>query len=328
MSTLYPFTDADLDEAFGSLEATLFDKKRDAQSPDSNPSPSILIVAGAQGSGKTYLLDNTLLSSGHYDHYVRLYLPMFRELHPHYATMQEHGTLHVYEHTESFIWGLCGKVFAHAFGNRYNIIMECALDDPGFASFPAQAVAAGYRFNVHLIACQKEFSHWATLDRGVRSIAANEIERFMSLSAIEGSQANARVILDAFENACTQVPNSEITLYRRGIETGMDSKVLCHSRCEAVDNLAPQPDFQGQPFVTAAHLNPSFQIRRSLEANAPCSYPQYSQVVHAGMLDAQTRQQMVRLCCKTLDRAQQEMTRLPTTVFRELSSYVLKYIYP
>ncbi|EKT4482304.1 zeta toxin family protein [Pseudomonas putida] len=328
MTTLYPYTPADVDKVFASHEPTWFDKKRYASGLDSNPNPSILIVAGAQGSGKTYLLDNHLLPSGRYDDFVRLYLPSFRKLHPHYAAMQEKGVLHVYEHTESFIWALCDKVFKHAFNNQYNIIMECALDDLGFADFPTQAVEAGYRFEVHLIACQKEFSHWATLDRGIKSIAANEPERFMPLSVIEGSQANARAILDAFENACIKVQDSEITLYRRGIETGMDSQVLCSSRCEAVDSLTPQPDFKGKPFFTAAQLNPSFEIRRTPAANAPCSYPQYSQVVHTGMLEEDTRQEMVRLCCKTLDRAQTEMARVPADVFHQLSMYVLKYIYP
>ncbi|PYG98277.1 zeta toxin family protein, partial [Arthrobacter stackebrandtii] len=192
MTTLYPYTAADLDKVFASLEPLWFDKKRYASGLDSNPNPSILIVAGAQGSGKTYLLDNHLLPSGRYDDFVRLYLPSFRELHPHYAAMQEKGVLHVYEHTEPFIWALCEKVFNHAFDNRYNIIMECALDDLRFADFPAQAVQAGYRFEVHLIACQKESSHWANLDRGIKSIGANDPERFMPLSVIEGSQANAR----------------------------------------------------------------------------------------------------------------------------------------
>ncbi|WP_449430052.1 zeta toxin family protein [Pseudomonas putida] len=328
MTTLYPYTEADVEVAFATLSASLFDKARDAEGPDSDPSPKILIVAGAQGSGKTYLLEHKLLPSERYRNYVRLYLPAFRELHPHYAQMSGQGVLHVYQHTEAFIWALGAKVFGHAFANRYNIIMETALDDVKFAEFPPAAVVAGYRFEVHMIACQKEFSHWATLDRGVKSVASGELERFLPLSKIEASQGNARAILDAFENACTQVPGSEITLYQRGFETELESKALCHSKCATYAELTPQADYDGQPFVRAPQLNPFFEIRRSPQANFPCSYLQYSQVVHAGMIDEQVRQEMVKACCKTLGRAREVLPLIPPQVFRELSLYVLKYVYP
>lgn len=328
MTTRYPYTEADLDAAFESLSDNLFDKARDADGPHASPSPKILLVAGAQGSGKTYLLDKRLLPSGRYQQYVRLYLPAYRELHPHYEQMREHGVLHVYEHTEAFIWALGGKLFAHAFGNRYNIIMETALDDSRFADFPPAAVAAGYQFELHLIACEKEFSHWATLARGVKSVADNALERFLPLSAIEQSQGNARAILDAFENACSQVPGSSITLYHRGFETNMESQALCHSHCDAPAELVPQADHHGVPFVQAPQLNTSFQILRNATANFPCSYLQYAQVVHAGMADQAARQRMVQACCNTLERAQALMPAIPVEVFRQLSLYVLKYIYP
>lgn len=328
MTSLYPYNDADLDQAFAMLSESLFDKRRDADCATCEPGPKMLIVAGAQGSGKTYLLENTLLPSGRYSNYVRLYLPSFRELHPHYAQMKEHGVLHVYEHTEAFIWALGRKVFEYAFSNRYNIIMESALDSPAFAEFPPVAVEKGYQFDVHMIACQKEFSHWATLDRGVRGLERNELERFLTLSAIEASQLNAKSILDAFENACTQVPGSQITLYHRGIETGMDSKPLCHSHCDAPAQLTPQADYDGQPFVQLQEINPLFRILRSAQADYPCSYLQYAQVVHAGMTDPHVRQEMVKFSCKTLERAQSLIPRVPEDVFRALSLYILKYIYP
>lgn len=326
--TLYPFTDADVDAAFATLDHTLFDVPRDAECITCVPSPKILIVAGAQGSGKTYLLENTLLPSGRYDNYVRLYLPAFRELHPHYQAMKAHGTLHVYEHTEGFVWALGKRVFGHAFEQRFNIIMETALDNPAFAEFPPAAVAAGYQFEVHMIACQKEFSHWATLDRGIKSLEKDQFERFLPLSKIETSQFNARAILDAFENACTQVRGSEITLYHRGIETDLESRALCHSQCVTTSELSPQTDYQGQAFVSLPLLNPSFEIRRNVRANAPCSYLQYAQVVHGGMVQPWVREQMVRFCCQTLARAQAQMPKVPAEVFRELSLYVLKYVYP
>ncbi|AXO90101.1 zeta toxin family protein [Pseudomonas parafulva] len=326
MSHPYPYTEAELQAVFEAVSATLFDKTRDVAS-DGQPEPKLLIVAGAQGSGKTYLLENHLLPGNAYDNYVRLYVPAYRALHPRYEQMRALSGLEVYAQTEPFIWALGNKLFSYAFQNRYNIIMESALDSADFASFPATAVALGYRFEVHLIACQKEFSHWATLHRGVKAVAKDEFERFVPLSKIETSQGNARAILDAFENACTQAPGSEITLYHRGFETGMESQALCHSRCEAPAALTPQPDFKGQPFVTAPQLNPHFQIIRSEQANFPCSYVQYSQVVHAGMVDAPARQQMVQHCCQTLEKAQALMPAIPQSVFRELSVYVLKYAY-
>ncbi len=328
MSTLYSFTSADVDHAFATLSETLFNTTRTAPCATCPPTPSMLIIAGAQGSGKTYLLDNTLVPSGRYDNFVRLYLPDFRKLHPQYAAMQVHGTLHVYEHTEAFVWALGGRVFSHAFAQRFDIIMETALDSPQFASFPPMAVEQGYQFEVHMIACQKEFSHWATLERGVKSLQNDELERFLPLSKIEASQLNAKAILDAFEEACTRAPGSQITLYHRGFDTALQSRPLCHSQCLAASELEPQADYRGQPFVRLPQLNPSFEIRRTLEANSPCSYPQYAQVVHAGIIEPAERGQMVQSCCKSLARAQAQMPKVPAEVFRALSLYVLKYVYP
>lgn len=329
MTSQYPFSDDDVQKAFDQLSVTLFDVQRDFD-PDGHqlPSPKILIVAGAQGSGKTFLLEKTLLPSGAYENYVRLYLPAFRELHPSYAQMQAQGVLHVYEHTEKFIWALGEKVFAYAFANKYNIIMESALDNIEFARFPPAATAAGYRFEVHMIACQKELSHWATLDRVVKSIATSELERVVSLTQIEEAQFNAKAILDAFENACTQVPGSEITLYQRDLPTNMERQVLCHSTCDSYAELTPQADFKGQPFAQVPHLGVKFGILRNAQANSPCAYLQYAQVVHAGLISEAVRQKMVQKCCATLAKAHPLMPAIPAEVFRALSMYVLKYVHP
>ena len=328
MATLYPFTANDVTDAFALLDNTLFDKAREADGPESDPTPNMLIVAGAQGSGKTYLLEKQLLPSKRYENHVRLYLPEFRKLHPHYAQMSEHGVLHVYQHTEAFVRALSGKVFEYAFANRYNIIMESALDDEAFAGFPPAAVEAGYRFEIHMIACKEEFSHWATLDRGVKSVAKGEIERFVALSQIQASQANARKILNAFESACLQAPGSQVTLHERGFETDQQSKVLCHSRCDAQGVLTPQPDYEGQPFFRAPYHDTPVEIRRSPDGSGSGVYLQFFQVVHASMLDEPVRQQMVAACCKTLGRTPDLVARIPRDAFRELSQYVLKYIYP
>lgn len=328
MATLYPFTESDVEDAFAQLDNALFDKAREADGPESDPTPKMLIVAGAQGSGKTYLLEKQLLPSERYPNHVRLYLPAFRKLHPRYSEMSQHGVLHVYEHTETFIRALSGKVFAYAFANRYNIIMESALDDEAFAGFPPAAVAAGYCFEIHMIACKEEFSHWATLDRGVKSIAKGEIERFVALSQIQASQANAKKILNAFELACTQAPGSQITLYERGFETDQQSKVLCHSTCDAHGELTPQADYDGQSFFRAPYHDTPVEIRRSPEGSGSGAYLQFFQVVHAGMLDEPVRQQMVMACCKTLGRSTDLVPRISRDAFRDLSQYLLKYTYP
>ena len=95
----------------------------------------MLVVAGLQGSGKTYLLEKNLLPSKRYDNYVRLYLPEYRKKHPQYAEMIKLGVLHAYEHTEAFVREVSAKIFTQAFTGKYNIIMECAFDSIDFAAF-------------------------------------------------------------------------------------------------------------------------------------------------------------------------------------------------
>ncbi|MFJ4155290.1 zeta toxin family protein [Pseudomonas sp. NPDC089752] len=326
MPDSYSFTDADVHAAFSSLADQLFEKSRDHI--DGKLQPKMLIIAGAQGAGKTYLLENTLLKDGKYDNYVRLYETRFRELHPHYDAMKEKGVLHVYEHTEAFIWKLGSMITTYAMENSYNFIMETALDSPLFADFPPAAAAQGYQAEVHLIACQKEFSHWSTLNRVVASVGDHELERVVSLAQIEQAQLNARSIIDAFEDACTQVPGAQIVLYQRGLETNKESLPVCHSICTEPGVLAPQDTYQGRGFFRAAHLNVDFKVLRSPTSNFPCSYLQYAQVVHAGILGADHRRAMAELNCKTLGRAQGLLAQLPVDVYRELCLYVLKYAQP
>lgn len=326
MSDTYSFTTADVHAAFTSLASSLFDKPRDYI--DGELKPKMLIIAGAQGSGKTYLLENTLLKKSKYANYVRLYETRFRQLHPHYEAMKDKGVLHVYEHTEQFIWQLGTMICTYAMQNSYNIIMETALDSPVFADFPPVAAQQGYQAEVHLIACHKEFSHWSTLDRVVASVGEEEIERVVSLAQIEQAQLNARSIIDAFENACTQVPGAEIVIYQRGLETGKESMPVCHSICTEHGVLTPQETYKGKAFFRAPHLNVDFKVLRGPASDFPCSYIQYAQVVHAGLLGANHRQSMAELNCKTLGRAQRLLPQLPVDVYRELCLYVLKYAQP
>ncbi|WP_194791053.1 zeta toxin family protein [Pseudomonas sp. UFMG81] len=327
MTQPYSFTPEDVVTAFEALESSLFERKRRLDA-DGKPTPRMLVVAGAEGSGKTYLLNKTLLASKRYDDYVSLYDPEYRKLHPQYEAMKSLGGRHVYAHTEQFIWQLGNKIFEHALANHYDIIMETALDDVAFADVPALAQQAGYQLELHLIACQKEFGHWNTLERGVKSVAEDKLERFVSLSKIESSQANALKIIDAFEAACLRTPGSQISLYQRGMETDRDSRLLCHSVCSADLRLVPQASREDQPFFQPPHINGVFEIRRGSQEEAASTYPQFFQLVHTGMLDEQVRGKMLKACCTTLGKAQALNEQIPADVFRELSLYVLKYLHP
>ncbi|AZL72123.1 zeta toxin family protein [Pseudomonas oryziphila] len=323
----HTFTAEDVAAAFETLEPLLFSRKRrtDAQG---NPAPKMLVVAGAEGSGKTYLLNNSLLASRRYDDYVSLYDPAYRKLHPQYEQMKAGGGRYVYAHTEQFIWQLGGKLFEHALANHYDIIMETALDDAAFADVPALALQAGYQLELHLIACQKEFGHWNTLERGVKSVAEDQLERFVSLSKIEVSQANAARIIDAFEAACMVSPGSQISLYQRGMETDRESRLLCRSVCSTALQLVPQAAGADEAYFQPPHIEGRFEIRRTSLDQVPSTYPQYFQLVHTGMVDDQVRSNMLKACCATLGKAQALSERIPADVFRELSLYVLKYLHP
>lgn len=74
----YTYTQEQVTAAFDEIKATLFGITAEA-------TPKMLIAAGLQGSGKTYLLEKSLLPSGRYKNYVRLYLLEYREKHPQYA---------------------------------------------------------------------------------------------------------------------------------------------------------------------------------------------------------------------------------------------------
>src|SRR3546814_17444509 len=101
----YPYTPEQVTTAYTEITATLFNGIT-AQSV-----PKMLIVAGSQGSGKTYLLEKSLLPSRRYANYVRLYLPEYREKNTHYAAMIKCGVLNAYEQTEAFATGFFTKIF-------------------------------------------------------------------------------------------------------------------------------------------------------------------------------------------------------------------------
>jgi hypothetical protein len=124
----YTYTPEQVIAAFDEITATLF------SGITAEATPKILVVAGLQGSGKTYLLEKNLRPSKRYNNYVRLYLPDYRRKHPRYAEMVKLGVLHAYEHTEAFVREVSTKIFTQAFSGRFNIIMECAFDSLDFAT--------------------------------------------------------------------------------------------------------------------------------------------------------------------------------------------------
>ena len=73
----YNYSSDDVIKAFDEIHPTLFVGKT------AEAIPKLLITAGVEGSGKTYLLEKSLLPSGNYGNYIRLYLPEYRKKHPH-----------------------------------------------------------------------------------------------------------------------------------------------------------------------------------------------------------------------------------------------------
>ncbi|EJM78861.1 MULTISPECIES: zeta toxin family protein [unclassified Pseudomonas] len=206
----YTYTQEQVTAAFDEIKATLF------TGITAEATPKMLIVAGLQGSGKTYLLEKSLLPSGRYKNYVRLYLPEYRKKHPQYTEMIKLGVLHAYEHTEAFVREVSAKIFAQAFASKLNIIMECAFDSLDFAAFPPTATAAGYQFETHIVGCTREFAHVSSIKRALNSLENQEMERFLTGSTLAASMRYAQAIILAIETASKAISGSQITVYERG----------------------------------------------------------------------------------------------------------------
>jgi len=292
----------------------------------SNEPPKMLVVAGSQGSGKTYLLENTLLKSDRYADYIRPYLLKYRAHHPQYAQMIEHGVLHAYEHTEAFIWDLGRRIFQDALENSYNIIIETALDSIDFASLPMYAASKGYQFEVHLIGCKREFAHVSTIERALTSIKDKKLERFVTLSNIDESMANAQSILNAFENACAASVGSTITLYERGFGVLRNRRVVCSSLCTRDSELTPQPitDERG---MTVAPEHHAMRILRTAEANKPCAFNNYAKLVNAPITSLEERGETLKAAHVALANAERCVEPVPYPVFNDLYAYVVKYVF-
>lgn len=324
IDTHYSFTEDDINQAYSEVAESIFDAVSEPRAGDETP--KMLVIAGAQGSGKTYLLENALLPTRNYDNFIRPYAVSHRTRHPQYEQMEPHGVLHAYEHTEQFIWELGKKIFEDAFNKHYNIIIETALDSPDFAKLPMYAAAKGYQFEVHLIGCKREFAHVSTIERALKSIEGKEMERFVSMANIDDSMANAQSILTAFENACAASVGSTITLYERGFGALRNRRVVCHSLCTQPSELTPQAinDENGTPIAPEHH---AMRIARKPEANKPCAFNNYAKLVNAPIVSLEERGETLKAAHLALAKSERCAEPVPYQIFNDLSAYVVKYVF-
>lgn len=322
-ATHYTYTPKELEEVYTGLEKTLFAVRRDI-GDDGNPAPKILVVAGVQGSGKTYMLNNTLLKGGHYGNYVQLYQESFRELHPRYEEFAGQDVISRYKNTEGFIWELCNRIFKHAHENRFNIIMETALDSKAFASVISGPELSTYQFDVHLIGCKKDFVHLSTIHRTLGALENGTLERFVDIATIETSIENAEVILNAFETACMRVSGSTITMYERGFGALKNRRKLCSSRCERIDTLTPHA-FTDEDGTTRTVKEQTHRIERSDQLPLPCSFASFIALVEAPVSGALERTQAWQEAYSALSRMRPFWKQIPTRLAETLWGYIKKY---
>ncbi|MCP1445585.1 hypothetical protein J3D54_004717 [Pseudomonas sp. GGS8] len=294
----YPHTTQDVTAAFEEI------KKKLLCGITAEAIPKMLVVAGLQGSGKTYLLENTLLPTKRYDNYVRLYLPEYRKKHPEYAEMIKQGVLYAYEHTEGFVREVSEKIFTEAFKLKYNIIMECAFDSNKFAAFPPSATALGYQFETHIVGCTQVFAHLSSIKRALKSLAQKEMERFLTVADLNASMGNAQAILVAFETAAKAISGSQITLYERGFGA-LKERVL---RAQSTYTLADDGS------VTVATSKTVF------------AYSVYASIIN-NVIAVNDREQMIKECHMTLHKARTHAKYVPNFVYNDLYACISKNLH-
>lgn len=292
---LYTYTPEQVTAAFNSIKTTLFSGITAEQTP------KILVVAGLQGSGKTYLLETKLLPSGRYAKYVRLYLPEYRKQHPQYADMLKLGVLHAYQHTEAFVREVSAKIFTEAFTLKYNIIMECAFDSLDFAAFPPLATAAGYQFETHIVGCSQEFAHLSSIKLALKSLETLELGRFVTLATLEAGMSHVQTILLAFETASKAVSGSQITVYERGLGVLKERALRIQSTYPKAADTAP--------------------------LTAPTLYSAYGNIINNHIYTPRERDEMVKECHLALSRARPYLEQVPDFVYNDLYAYIVKYVY-
>jgi hypothetical protein len=320
----YHYTQDDINNTYSKIAPDIFDSVPEPEATAT--APKMLVVAGAQGSGKTYLLQNTLIKSGRYKDFIRPYILDYRSHHPQYEEMLKEGVLHAYQHTEQFIWDLGRKIFEDAFDKGYNIIIETALDSIDFASLPLYAAGKGYQFEVHLIGCKREFAHVSTIERALKSIENKTLERFVTRSNIDDSMANAQSILTAFENACANSVGSTITLYERGFGALRDRRVVCSSLCTKASELTPQP-ITDENGVTIEPQHHPMHISRTAEASKPCAFNNYAKLVNAPILSLEERGETLKAAQIALAKSERCAEPVPYQIFNDLFAYSVKYVF-
>jgi len=294
----YTYTPEQVIAAFNEISIALFTGIK----PE--PTPKMLVTAGVQSSGKTYLLEKQLLPSGRYQNHVRLYLPEYREKHPQYEEMKAAGLMHAYEHTEAFIRDLCGKIFEKAFGERLNIIIECAFDSIEFAALPEFAANAGYQLEVHAVACNYPFAFISGVQRGFKSLENHQLERFVRPSALKSSLANAHAVLFALETASKRISGSQIFLYERGLGVLKDRVLRAHSVYTR----------NAQDLVSVS------------STSTPYTYGAYEQVVGKSISSDAERNELVRESHLALFKATQYAAQVPDFLVNALYARIVKYV--
>jgi hypothetical protein len=294
----YTYTPEQVTAAFNEIKTTLF------RGVTAEATPKILVVAGLQGSGKTYLLEKNLLPSKRYDNYVRLYLPDYRKKHPQYAEMIKLGVLHAYEHTEAFVRDVSTKIFTQAFTGKFNIIMECAFDSVDFAAFPPLATAAGYQFETHIVGCTREFAYVSSIKRALKSLEDQEMERFLTVSKLNAGMSNAQATILAFETAAKAVSGSQMIVYERGFG------VLNERTLRAQSTYTKAADGSVSRTTTMRHFE----------------YIVYSRIIDNHVFAVDGNQEIVKECHLALLRTAAHASYVPNFVYNDLYAYIDKYV--
>lgn len=298
----YTYTAEQVTAAFDEIKATLF------SGITVEATPKMLIVGGLPGAGKTYLLEKHLLPSKRYDNYVRLYLPDYREKHPQYAEMIKRGVLHAYEHTDAFVQEISKKIYTQAFTGKYNIIMECAFDRVDFVDFPMTATARGYQFETHIVACTQTFAHVSSIKRALKSLEDQEMERFLTVSAMDASMAYAPAIILAFEKAAKAISGSQIHLYERGFGVLNERTLIAQNTYSKAAG--------GSVTTTTTTTTTTVDF----------GYSVYSSIIENHVFSVSDRDEVIKECHLALYKAATHASYVPNFVYNDLYAYIVQYV--
>ena len=294
----YTYTPEQVTAAFDEIKATLFSGIK------AETVPKMLVVAGIEGAGKTYLLEKSLLPSRRYDNYVRLYLPEYRKKHPQYNEMIKLGVLHAYEHTEAFVREVSTKIFAHAFTGKYNIILECVFESFEFATFPPTATAVGYQFEIHIVGCTQEFAYLSSIKRALKSLEDREMERFLTVPRLKASMCYSQAVILAFETAAKAISGSQINLYERGFGALKERALIAQSTyTKAAD---------GSVTSTTTKINFTYSV--------------YSSIIDNYVFATRERDEVLKECHLALLKTQAHAEHVPDFVYNALYAFITKYV--